>query len=242
MRTEGVEQPIGLMLRIDSSSNTLQFDNMMHQGMVGTEEWQEYMVSLPLPKEAKMIYIGAILRGKGKLWIDDFQVIIDKERKLNYNFGFEYTHNPNNWPNDWRKWGYPSYKMEIDSVVKHSGKYALRVESTNETIAGEFGAPYFPIPAEFEGEKITVKAFMRTEGVDQPIGLLLRIDGEKDHVLQFDNMTHRGITGSAEWQEYSVSLPLPKEAKMIYIGAILSGKGKLWIDDFQLLIDDKDHF
>ena len=80
---------------------------------------------------------------------------------------------------------------------------------------------------------------MRTEGVDNPIGLLLRIDGN-DGSLQFDNMTRRGLKGTPEWEEYSVTLPLSVDAKMIYIGAILSGKGTLWIDDIQLLIDDED--
>jgi len=32
-------------------------------------------------------------------------------------------------------------------------------------------------------------------------------------------------------------LPYPRNSRTIYIGAILSGKGKLWIDDFELLLD-----
>ena len=158
----------------------------------------------------------------------------------NLNLGFENVSKPNGIPDGWVQWGNWSYDIQVDSLVKRSGKYALRVEPKREpTAAREFGCPSFAIPAIFEGENVTLKAFMRTEGVDRPIGLMLRIDGN-DGSLQFDNMYRKGLMGTPEWEEYSVTLPLPVEAKMIYIGAILWGKGKLWIDDIQLLIDGKD--
>ena len=91
----------------------------------------------------------------------------------------------------------------------------------------------------YKGDSITVRAFMKAKDNDMPIGLLLRIDG-KDKVLQFDNMIGKDLKGTEEWTEYSVTLPLPKNAEAIYIGAILVGKGQLWADDFSLSIDGKD--
>ena len=165
---------------------------------------------------------------------------VHNDTETEFNLGFE-TVTQSGWPKGWLKWGYPSFNIQADSVVKHSGKYALRVEPKGEHRVNEFGAPTHAIPAIYAGKNITVKAFMRTEGVENPIGLMLRIDGNQNgDVLEFDNMQQRGITGTEEWEEYSVTLPLPESAKTIYIGAILSGKGKLWIDDFQLLIDDED--
>ena len=238
MKLEGVERPIGLLLRIDGDSGGLQFDNMQQRGIKGTRDWAEYTVTLPLPENAKTIYIGAILSGPGKLWIDDFQVIINQ--KQDFNFGFENVHDPNGMPDDWFRWGDPSYQMIVDTGVKHSGKNALRIEAKDQSAAESFGCPARAIPAQYKGSEITVKAFMRTEGVEQPIGLMLRIDGKPNESLQFDNMVQRGITGSKKWEEYTVTLPLPEEAITIYVGAILSGKGKLWVDDFQLLIDGED--
>lgn len=155
-----------------------------------------------------------------------------------FNLGFEAI-NPAGSADGWFRWGMPSYNIQLDSVVKHSGKYALRIESKNQEAVQGFGCPARSIPAVYAGERITVKAFMKTEGVDQPIGLLLRIDG-KSGGLEFDNMTKKNVTETNGWQEYSVTLPLPESAETIFIGAILSGKGKLWIDDFQLLIDGRD--
>ena len=160
-----------------------------------------------------------------------------QESKDEFNFGFEVVEN--GLPKGWFKWGHPNYCFIVDSLVKHSGKYSLLIESTDTSDIQGFGCPVLFIPSIYEGDSITLEAFMRTEGVEQPIGLMLRIDGNSSS-LQFDNMIHKGITGSGKWEKYSVTLPFPREAKRICIGAILSGKGKLWIDDFQVMIDNTD--
>ncbi|MCL1973814.1 MAG: peptidase S41, partial [Bacteroidetes bacterium] len=160
-----------------------------------------------------------------------------KESGSGLNLGFEEVEN--GMPKGWIKWGNPTYDFVIDVQIKHSGKYSLRIESKDETTLQDFGCPALPIPAVYDGENITLKAFIRTEGVEQPIGLLLRIDGMSG-TLQFDNMTQKGIMGSEKWEEYSVTLPMPEEAKTIYIGAILFGTGKMWIDDLQVTIDGVD--
>jgi C-terminal processing protease CtpA/Prc len=157
-----------------------------------------------------------------------------------FNLDFEKVSNPQQLPDGWGRWGHPSFSLIIDSVTKNSGKYSLRIESQSDDIAnGEFGCPRYSIPAIYEGNTISVKAFMKLEEVENPIGLLLRIDGNAGS-LQFNNMQQMGIKGTLDWKEYSVTLPLPREAETIHIGAIHSGKGKLWVDDFQLLIDGKD--
>jgi len=154
-----------------------------------------------------------------------------------YNFGFETVTYPTGLPDGWNRWGSLSYACKLDSVEKHSGKYSIRIESRSKEIATEgFGCPFFAIPAKYAGKTVTVKAFMKLEDVEIPIGLLLRIDDNKGNIVAFDNMQQREITGTCDWREYSVTVDLPPNAKTIYIGAIHSGKGKLWVDDFQVLI------
>jgi len=143
----------------------------------------------------------------------------------------------------WLSW--ELHNTQVDSAVKHSEKYTLRVELKSEPVAKEverssLEAPTIrTIPAIYEGKTITVKAKMKTDGAEHPIGLLLRIDGDSG-TLQFDNMLQKNIMGTDKWKEYSVTLPLPEDAKVIYFGAILSGKGKLWVNNLQVLIDGKD--
>ena len=67
------------MIRIDSKipGDIVAFDNMMQEDMQGTDEWRLYSVKQSIPKEAATFYIGAILSGRGKLWVDDFKILID---------------------------------------------------------------------------------------------------------------------------------------------------------------------
>ena len=79
IKTENVTNGYaGLWLRIDPE---IGFDNMNDRGIVGTTDWKEYEIVLPLdPKNTKNIVIGALLVGDGKMWIDNLQVEIDDKK------------------------------------------------------------------------------------------------------------------------------------------------------------------
>jgi hypothetical protein len=158
-----------------------------------------------------------------------------------FNSGFERVKASEPLPSGWFEWGTKDYALRPDSSQKHSGKYSVLIEPTEDITEESFGCVAHAIPAEYKGKKIEVRAYIKMENVTEPIGLLLRIDGKNpNESLGFDNMTQKKIQGTKDWTLYSVSLPLPKNAETIYIGALLSGSGKLWVDDFQVLIDGKD--
>lgn len=78
MKTLEVENGFaGLLLRVDGSSGGLAFDNMQDRNITGTNDWKQYQIVLPFPKESKQIYVAGILVGKGTAWFDDFTVKID---------------------------------------------------------------------------------------------------------------------------------------------------------------------
>jgi hypothetical protein len=154
-----------------------------------------------------------------------------------FNLGFEKTSLKQKLPDKWIQWGTQDYLLSIDSTIKHSGNNSVLLQPSESRSSNSFGCAAYSIPASYEGKEIELKAFMKLEDVsDGTIGLMLRIDGTSGS-LQFDNMMQRNIKGTSDWTQYSVKLPYPLNARTIYIGAILSGKGKLWIDDFQLLLD-----
>ncbi|WP_353719215.1 S41 family peptidase [Dyadobacter sp. 676] len=68
---------VGLMLRIDGKSGTLQFSNMQSEKLHGTRDWAQYSIKLPYPASAENIHIGALLVGQGTLWADQFELLID---------------------------------------------------------------------------------------------------------------------------------------------------------------------
>jgi hypothetical protein len=155
-----------------------------------------------------------------------------------FNFGFEEVKKNDTLPYKWSIWG-KGYRVLIDTIQKHSGKNSILIEPVNDPVNGNLGCIAYSIPANYEGGIIEVKAYMKLLDVsDGCIGLMLRIDG-KNGMLKIDNMRKERIMGTRDWSRYSVKLPLPGDAKIIYIGALLNGKGKLWVDDFELLIDGK---
>jgi len=150
------------------------------------------------------------------------------------NLNFENTSNP---LEEWKTFGNGNYKTGIDSLHSQEGKYSAYIFGS-DTIKGGFKALGVNIPAKYEGEIVTLTGYIKTENVrDGYAGLWVRIDPQ----VSFDNMDGRGITGTTEWNKFSISLPLkPKKATQIAFGGLLTGKGKMWIDNLKLTIDNNE--
>lgn len=162
-----------------------------------------------------------------------------KSQEYYFNFGFEQTNTSKKLPNNWFQWG-KGYNLVSDTIIKYTGINAVRIEPLSNKPLNSFGCVAYKIPAIYIGQEIELKAYLKFENIeDGSVGLLLRIDGESG-VLQFDNMQQKNINGSSDWAQYTIKLPYPSETKNIFIGAIHNGKGQLWADDFELLIDGKD--
>ncbi len=137
-------------------------------------------------------------------------------------------------PKGWISLGDPlNYSHSIDNNVFQSGKHSASIKFIGDK-AG-FSAWGYTIPAKYQGNKITLRGYIKTENVsDGWAGLWMRIDPQ----VSFDNMQERGISGTTGWKQYEITLDLkPKNAKQIVVGGILIGKGKMWIDNLELIID-----
>lgn len=150
------------------------------------------------------------------------------------NLDFEKNHN--GFPSKWENFGSNDYKIYTDSTYVKNGKYSVRIENLDNKSA--FKALAINLPNNYEGKYIRLSGFIKTENItDGYAGLWMRIDPQ----IAFDNMNDRGITGTTDWTEYEIILPLkPEKTDKILIGGLLVGKGKMWIDDLRVSIDDKD--
>lgn len=101
-----------------------------------------------------------------------------------------------------------------------------------------FRAIMYTLPNNYAGRKITLSGYLKTENVtDGFAGLWMRIDPE----VAFNNMQNVGPKGTNGWKKYEVTLNMsPENTQQIVIGALLSGKGKIWVDDLKVSIDGKD--
>jgi C-terminal processing protease CtpA/Prc len=126
----------------------------------------------------------------------------------------------------------------LDSEIVHGSKRSLRIERTTDT-PGQFSVVTRAIPVEFEGQAIELRGFIRRENVTGYAGMWLRQDGPAGAMLQLDNMQDRHLNGSADWAEYSIRMPLNPQTRQLFLGFLLAGTGKAWVDDMQLLVDGK---
>lgn len=131
--------------------------------------------------------------------------------------------------------GGPPGTLFSDDKVFHGDARAGRIERTADS-ASTFSTFTASIPMDFAGSTLTLRGFLRTEDVKDWAGLWMREDGE-NNLLAFDNMQNRSVKGTTDWTEYTIRLPIEPTGRKLFFGAILSGEGKVWVDDLQLLVD-----
>jgi hypothetical protein len=115
------------------------------------------------------------------------------------------------------------------------------MEISKSTGNGRFGSLFMEIPVPLNGNTLKLTGYIKSQDVANGFaGLWIRVQGEDEKVVDFDNMQNRGITGSSDWKEYSIEVSYdPKISSKIYIGSFLAGDGKIWIDNLHLFVDGK---
>lgn len=131
----------------------------------------------------------------------------------------------------------PPGNVSLDDKVVHAGRWSLRIERQADMTTPISGI-VTALPMDFTGMVIELRGFIRIEGVSEFVALWIREDGDSP-ALAFDSLQKRRINGTADWTEYSISVPLSADAKQLVIGFLLSGPGKAWVDDMRLLVDGK---
>ena len=153
--------------------------------------------------------------------------------KLTRNLDFENVENGK--AIDWQTFGEGKYSIEIDTIVFQNGKNSVSVEFKDGT--PNYKGWAYTVPAIYQGNKIKLTGYIKTENVtDGYGGLWMRIDPS----VGYGNMNNRGVKGTTNWKKYEIELDLkPSQAKKIVVGGMLVGRGKMWIDNFEITIDGK---
>ncbi len=128
------------------------------------------------------------------------------------------------------------YSITVDTNIKHGDMASVSIRSVcgDET---EFGSIGQIIAAdEYRGKRVRLSGWLRTENAHAG-GFWMRVDGDL-RSLGFDNMMDRSVRDTTDWKEYSVVLEVPDNAVNIVIGALIVGKGQIWVDDLRMEIVD----
>ncbi|MGG0823683.1 helix-turn-helix domain-containing protein [Paenibacillus turicensis] len=128
------------------------------------------------------------------------------------------------------------YDVHLDHETYHEGSKSLCLASNQEidVTTNEFGTLMQQFQAkQYIGKRMRFSGFVQTENVNGWCGLWMRVDDQKQNMLAFDNMEYRSIKGTVSWNYYACVLDIPDEAATISIGILLSGSGKVWLDNCQ---------
>ena len=87
----------------------------------------------------------------------------------NYGLNLDFEDVENGMPKGWNINVQPEYSVFLDSINSKSGKYALAVEFTGDTACVQYPSSQSflcILPENFDGEKITLSGYMKTENIN----------------------------------------------------------------------------
>ena len=133
------------------------------------------------------------------------------------------------------------YESGVDASIAHSGSRCAFVQPAVENPEG-FGTLMQCFATQKHlGKRVRMSLWIKTEEVTNWAAAWMRVDGEgRGKMLGFDNMCSRRILGTTDWKKHDIVLDVPTGSTNICFGIMLSGQGKLWIDDvnFEEVDDD----
>ncbi|TDQ06623.1 S41 family peptidase [Pedobacter metabolipauper] len=166
-----------------------------------------------------------------------FSSVLYGQHKFNGNFEIlDRTGNPLGW--DFTLKNQTNYLVKLDSTVKRQGKYSVSI--TNRP-GPDYGSIVFRINKRYRGSRLVLGGNLKTKDVtDGFAGLWMRTDGANGKRISFDNTEKPAFNGTNDWKEFMIQLPYDgREVATIHVGAVMAGKGTMWVDSLRLYIDEK---
>ncbi len=118
----------------------------------------------------------------------------------------------------------------LDSALSEPGKRLLALECTR-SVDGHVTVSQTIAADAYRGKRVRFAARIKAEKVRGWTGLMMRVVGNDQRVLGFDDMSTRPVRGNADWREAQVILDVEADASAISFGVRLTdGEGKVWID------------
>ena len=131
------------------------------------------------------------------------------------------------------------YEMGIDNSIFQNGQACAYIKSKSPK-ENQFGTLMQTISAEnYLGKRLMLSGYIKSENVTGWSGMWMRIDGENNQQIGFDNMYDRAIKGTTDWKKCEIVLDIPSNSLTINYGVLLNGDGEVWFDSFELKEVDK---
>lgn len=128
-----------------------------------------------------------------------------------------------------------SYTFESDDKIFYSAPSAARIQRHGSEHYGLLSQSILVDPA-WHGRTIRVRAYLKAQGLETegPGGgaLIIRADRRGGGYVDHNFMDSSRLTGTVDWRLVQVDLKLTADAETLRVGAMLRGKGTMWVDDF----------
>lgn len=153
------------------------------------------------------------------------------------NLNFEYEIPGTQVPKKWRLVN-QGYEINLDTSEYVSPGKSLRIQS-NSPVKEDFGICSLTFPVSLaKGKTIEFRGKIKTEYVKNGYAGLWWNVLSHDKPIAFEKMEDRGLKGSNEWTEVNIRMTIDTSATHIEFGALLSGEGIAWFDDFEIFVAD----
>lgn len=129
----------------------------------------------------------------------------------------------------------PEDTVRIDRSRSKAGQASIEIVRTDES-ERDFTSLTFRINSKQSGSILTLRAALKVEEIREYASLWMRQDDDFGSVA-FINMQGESLQKPQDWMPSEISFPVAPSAKYILGGVVLSGVGRMWADDFQLLLD-----
>jgi len=132
----------------------------------------------------------------------------------------------------------PVYYMEtLDSLVVYAGHYSLRMECINQA-NHPIGSVETNLPAyKVQGKHIHFGGYIKTENVTNGKASFYMRFESKSGILFEGYTPSNGITGTHDWNYYSIDTVISDNVTYITIEARFNGTGTAWFDHIDVSID-----
>lgn len=128
--------------------------------------------------------------------------------------------------------GDKSYQFVLDPADARGGARSLRIENTGPEPYGAVAQAMDA--ATYVGKVARLSAWMRTRDVNETGAVLTILVLRNGVPLDHNFMADKPAKGTTPWTRYTITLPVARGAERIEVGAMLQGKGVLWLDDVEL--------
>jgi len=219
--------------------------------LAGTTDWRSYELVFEVPPDGDAIEIGAGLRGRGALWIDDVHLdVVSTAVALTptnapagagalINGGFEAAPGEpgQGEPDGWSMSGgaQAEFEVAIDRAEHVAGAASARLRPRVAAPSG-YGTLMQSIAADrYRGKRLRMTAFVKGQGITGRGDLWLRVQAA------YSPGDGPGLGGgscrlahSFAWKSCELVFDVPEAGEAIQLGIGLAGPGTVWLDQVSL--------